>query len=124
MKKPIFKQLSCPMYGRRIYFGVGSQAELINKFKRVSGVPDCSLEDVPGRYGMVYTANSGPIFIWIHGYSGSPDDVDTLSHEAFHLTFSVMEQVGVTLSEESEEAFAYALGYYTNQMVRIIKEHK
>lgn len=43
-------------------------------------------------------------------------DISCIAHEAFHLTYSILTQVGVKLTKESEEAFAYLISYLTNEI--------
>ena len=47
-----------------------------------------------------------------------PDDATSfgfLSHEIFHASIAIMDAVGVELSESSEEAYAYLVGYLTRK---------
>ena len=41
----------------------------------------------------------------------------TIAHESFHATARVMHDIGSKLDGESEEPYAYLLGYITNQVV-------
>jgi hypothetical protein len=42
-------------------------------------------------------------------------DINMIAHESFHVTCSIMNHVDVTLSDDSEEAFAYLLGFIVEQ---------
>lgn len=46
-------------------------------------------------------------FVWTQGSASNWLEVGVLAHETLHLTFSVLEHVGMQKSEESEEAFTY-----------------
>jgi hypothetical protein len=48
-------------------------------------------------------------------------DINSIAHEAFHVVCNITRYVGITLSEDSEEAFAYLLGYITEQYEDILK---
>ena len=42
--------------------------------------------------------------------------VETLSHEAFHATHMIMDNIGLKLSFESDEAFCYLNGYINQKI--------
>lgn len=42
-------------------------------------------------------------------------DINIIAHESFHVTCSIMNHVDITLSDDSEEAFAYLIGFITEQ---------
>jgi len=44
----------------------------------------------------------------------------TIAHEAFHATYKVMSDIGSGLDGESEEPFAYLLGYITDMVVQTL----
>lgn len=46
----------------------------------------------------------------------------TLSHEIFHAVDYIFRRIGISLSEQSEEAYAYAIGYVTEQFWNNIKK--
>ena len=39
------------------------------------------------------------------------DFIGTFSHEIFHLTATILQDAGVKMSDDSEEAWAYLYGY-------------
>lgn len=47
--------------------------------------------------------------------------IATLSHEVFHTVYSIMSTVGIPLTEESEEAYAYLITYVTNEIMESVK---
>ena len=50
------------------------------------------------------------------------DDIDSpgiVAHEAFHAIVYLFEKIGIEFAYESEEAYAYALEYLTNQILKI-----
>ncbi len=75
-------------------------------------------------YGAVVTFTQGKYIVWLRDFKFDATSIDTLVHEMTHLTFSVMQYVGVTLADESEEAFAYYSGYITYQIIKLIQKHK
>ena len=53
--------------------------------------------------------------IWIPSIPKTPDEQGVLAHEMTHIVQMLMSYVGVTLTEASEEAYAYMVGYLTRQ---------
>lgn len=48
----------------------------------------------------------------------------TIAHECFHMTRLMMNHAGVVLSDDSEEAYAYALDYMVTQVTEAMVEIK
>lgn len=48
----------------------------------------------------------------------SPATKGCLAHEIFHIVVFVMNEVGMTLSTESDEAYAYLTGYLTTEIYK------
>ena len=47
-----------------------------------------------------------------------------ISHEVFHAVTYLMDRIGVTLSPSSDEAYAYAVQYLTNEIYSFITPKK
>lgn len=47
------------------------------------------------------------------------DNPGIVAHEAFHAIVYLFEKIGIEYAYESEEAYAYALEYLTNQILKI-----
>lgn len=45
----------------------------------------------------------------------TPTEIGTLSHEIFHAVSFIFRRIGMKASSNSEEAYAYAIGYVTEQ---------
>lgn len=50
--------------------------------------------------------------------------IGTISHEALHVTVSVLDYAGVKLSSKSEEAYAYLIGWVAERIEKAIKSYK
>lgn len=50
-------------------------------------------------------------------FYGLPDD-GTMAHEAFHVVRHIMATIGMPLSDESDEAYAYLLGWLVREISR------
>lgn len=49
-------------------------------------------------------------------------DINTLTHEVFHAAYAMFTTIGMKLSRDSEEAFAYFIGYLSEQIFNGIKK--
>lgn len=66
-----------------------------------------------------------PIAIWIQKIPSTPEEYGTLNHEMLHATIGVMRATSIPLTDESEEAYTYEMGYISEQILarfRKIKE--
>jgi hypothetical protein len=70
--------------------------------------------DVSGRATQLPTGN---ILVQLSEMPDTSNGLALLVHELFHATVMLMDQVGVKLSDDSDEAFAYALQDMTQQAV-------
>lgn len=76
------------------------------------------------------TDNLGGLFLshesrpW-EGWIIVPPDASTstVAHESFHATAKVMYDIGSNLSDESEEPYAYLVGYITNLVVMTLQAY-
>lgn len=64
--------------------------------------------------GGCYVDEGKPWVIWVE----DPKDLETLAHEALHVTFRVLSSRGLTHSEDSEEAYTYTLDAITRRVKR------
>lgn len=124
MKKPLIKKLEDPVYNRCIYLAVGPQKETFEKCEKILNYTEGFLEVIPRRLGCMMLMQDGAMILWMPKFKWTISDIDTLTHEIFHLTYAVMSEVGVRLCDNSEEAFAYYQGYITRQILTIMKKHK
>jgi hypothetical protein len=62
--------------------------------------------------GVTFPTQDGkPIIIWLPNL----EDKGVISHELFHATISKMQWAGISLTDDTEEIYAYELQYLTNQ---------
>jgi hypothetical protein len=55
--------------------------------------------------------------IWFKRDAITAQNLATVSHEVFHLVFGALNHCGMKLTDESEEAYAYAIGNLTTLIV-------
>lgn len=74
--------------------------------------------DFDGAAGLTFDFQDGkPGIIWLE----SAQDPGIVNHELLHATINTMRHSGVSLSDSSEEAYAYQLQYLTTQFYNKIK---
>ena len=52
--------------------------------------------------------------LWLKYEPREPELLGTLNHEIFHCACFILERAGIKYSEDSDEAFAYLIGYLTH----------
>lgn len=57
--------------------------------------------------GITFLSDKQPACMWLPRIPNNPEELAVANHEIFHLTRSIMIGVGIPLSDESEEAWAY-----------------
>jgi hypothetical protein len=48
-------------------------------------------------------------------------DLNTLTHEVFHAVYGLFDRLGINLTKDSEEAFAYFTGYLNQEIYNRLK---
>ena len=71
-----------------------------------------------GSIGRSALLSSGQVVLW----GSDANDKGTLAHEIFHCVCFIMEKVGICLCHESDEAYAYLIGFITNKVNDALKE--
>lgn len=51
--------------------------------------------------------------IVINKLKNTSDDINTFAHESFHAAVDILEACHIKLSEDTNEVFAYLVGYFT-----------
>jgi len=64
------------------------------------------------------TSSEGNVTIWVSSYK---DNEAIINHELFHATYAIMQWINIPLSNSSEEAYAYFLGYITEEFYKQAK---
>lgn len=65
-------------------------------------------------------AANGGVVIWMPLLPDNTKDYATLAHETLHATAFIMRKAGVPFSTDTEEAYAYLIGYITLQIEEFI----
>ena len=65
--------------------------------------------------------DSGPFLLWMPRIPETAVEFGTLSHEIFHTVCFVMKGIGAEFSDDSEEPYAYLVGYLTEKILKAFK---
>lgn len=117
----IFKIIPLDVYGHDIVVSIGqSDEDLYEEIQENTSKKDFDK----------YMANQKSIATTHKLRTGSilirfKDDINNpgiVAHEAFHAIVFLFKKIGIEYCYESEEAYAYALEYLTNQILKIKTE--
>jgi hypothetical protein len=91
------------------------------KFVKKNNDTSAKLEDFEAR-GLTFPINYGkPPVIWIPHMDGSPEDISILNHELIHANFSILSWAGLSLSDSTEEVYAYNYQFLIKKFYEHIK---
>lgn len=101
-------------------FDVGAIAEHISTEKEKDSFrQEMQQNDISSYDGLVFNLGTGNEVLWLQYPPKSETDISTLAHEAFHAAYDILKRVGIPLSSSSEEAYAYLIGYITEQVLKL-----
>jgi len=107
-----------PIYKAAIYIIPSYETDEIVKYFKKSYNIDYKVDNhCDAMHYSVEYKEAGTIdhFLIFKDFKNSVEWLAILSHEIYHLTHAVMREVGMILSEDSEEAFAYYGQYLMEQ---------
>lgn len=124
MSKPHLK-LNLEIYYRDIIFFFGHNVKEMNKVLKKYGttVPDDLLDHEGNLMGRFYLNSKNQAHIWVPKFPKSPREYGFLQHEINHAVTIILDKLGMTLSGDSEEAYAYLTGYITEKVYEFIAQH-
>lgn len=105
------------VYPFDVMVSVGETDEQLFKKLKSKGIDknleDCSLE---GKRGRCVMFEGGQTLIRLKGLPKNCEDYGTIAHEIFHAVAFLFNRIGIKLSMESDEAFAYAIEFLTKKI--------
>lgn len=129
-KKSIVVDKYNTVYSYDVYVVINpNKVELDKRFKWA--VDDSSIYDEDNAklsayscIGVVDKSNNRQCFVVIvNGLTGDEYfDINTFSHEAFHVTMDILDSCRLSYSEDSCEAYAYLQGYITECIYKTAKK--
>jgi len=112
------------IYGTDIILCIGEDKEFISFVKKnftdLVDVVEQSLESEC--LGLTcLNPNTKTIVIYFWNNQDKNRLLNTVTHELFHATHAIMTRVGIKLSDDSEEAYAYLIGYLTQKTLNFLQ---
>lgn len=105
-----YKAIEIPIYNGVCWFYSGDPKKCARHFKKKhQGSSELFKADKTG--ACFVQDNDCIVAIYVKKHT----NYGTLAHEAFHAVKHIMDQVGVTLSDNSEEAFAYLISFFVDE---------
>lgn len=127
MKKSQNFIVSLHIYPFDIMFSIGQTDKQLKKRLKTfdETLPDCDgiIKDLnmEGSNGLCLMLKRGSHIVRLKNNDGSTKWKSTLVHEIFHVVYNTLTKVGVNLSDDSEEAFAYLIWYITGEFFYQLK---
>lgn len=118
------KIIPIDIYDRDLMVHFGGKEELPEELERY-GLEKEELDDILDGIseltkGQTVLLSNNTLLIWMP-HIPTIEDYGTLSHEIFHCVDFLMNDIGVSLTRESGEAYAYLIGYITKKVHELIK---
>lgn len=129
MAAPTPKIISCEVYpfDIMVYFGASTKPIFKELKKYMDEAQLAEAQDTFSFNDSMTSARTamhtnGTLILWMNGRPTTPHQYGVLAHEIFHAVCFIMDRVGVKYTiMESDEAFAYLIGFITK---RIYEEYK
>ena len=110
-------ELKVPLYERP--FRIMVTNKFVEAFDWLEEEIDCE-EDLDSVEATVIESISGQITLLIRPKA----NINTICHESFHVTCTVLEDAGLKLCGKSEEAYAYLIGWVAAEIKKALKTWK
>lgn len=114
-KKKLGKEIEIPIYGR--LFNIIVTDDIQNALRSIDFHDFDENETLEGS---VLTDDDGLMNLIIKPNA----DMNTICHEAFHITCNVLHDAGMKLCNKSEEGFAYLIGWISGEIDKELKRKK
>ena len=73
------------------------------------------------KVGHVTRFDNNAMLLRLREYPTTPEDYGIIAHEVFHVVELLFERVGMPLADSSSEAYAYLIGYVTQEIFKQLK---
>ena len=115
-KKKHIKKFNIPIYDRDLHVFVCEDIK--------AGLDAMDVKEFEGEEDWVEATvvehDNGYILVIIQPNAS----IGTICHESLHVTASVLDYAGVKLSNKSEEAYAYLIGWVAERIEKAVKSYK
>ena len=132
----LVKEIELKPYHHQLIVCINAKEKDIEKFVKKNIKPDFVNEvmeeikkyPLEGDFaGVVYTEiKSLPqtMILSIPVFNETTDSISFLVHECLHVVAHMFRKIGISLSEESEEAYTYLLGHIVYQIIELYNDEK
>lgn len=121
MRKQINFVIDCQIYPYDIMVSIGEDDKTLHrKMKRVNVEGDYSEVSLEGCQGRCVMFKRGEIILRLKTYPKTPTEYGNLAHEVFHAAEFLLRRINMPLTYESDEAYAYLIGYITEEIYKKI----
>lgn len=131
-KRSTLKKFNIDVYGVQLHVGINYSAKTFDKTyftdrectKKVTDYDD-HFDSKAFTWGILSTKKEPRVVfvnVNLQHAEGKTDLVDTIGHEAFHVASEILRWAGLHLSDGSEEAYAYLIGYVTACIYKAVFE--
>lgn len=120
-----FKKIADEVWRKYIHVAYQESAESVYKYAKRQGLTNYAFKDFEE-----HCKHSGGFVLWCDESNilltfPKEDEIkyaaaSTVSHECFHVVSHVLRKAGVILTEESEEVYAYYLGWLMDKVCRFL----
>lgn len=127
MIKGFNKVVIIDIYNTGILFSVNQSDKKLTKIIKDYEFPDEQkvIDDIFDEKGNhTYTHKDGSIIIRLIDFDFDSLSYGVLAHEIFHAADILLEHKGLILTEGSEEAYAYLIGYITKEFYDFIETNR
>ena len=114
IKSDFFYSFKVPIYGSVVILSSGSKRKRTNAFLEARGK-----DPIEGEQYHAFV-NSQPPYFTLCINDTFKEEVDTLGHEVFHLTYRILEWHSVNWTSENHEPFAYLQGWLLDEIYKRI----
>lgn len=121
MKRPTFKLFQAGHYPFDVLFVAGASDEQVQRHIEKSGyeLSDEEREQLAMQgIGRTVMLEGGATVMWLRDAEIHPP---VLAHEAFHTAVFILSRVGVTLTDDSDEDFAYLIQYLMEEAMAAVR---
>lgn len=113
--------LSYELYPFDVMVSVGETTERIikriNKTEYKLNEKEIAALEMNGR-GRTVLLEGGGTVLRLKSFNGDPASMGTLAHEVFHAVTCLFDKIGICISQDSDEAAAYAIEYLTREILQ------
>jgi hypothetical protein len=125
--KPKTFVISYILYPFDVLVSTDTQENIVRRLRRICDLDDeeiAALEMAPTCQGRCVMLKSGGVVIRLRYEPNTPVRTSNLVHEVFHAVHMLFDRIGIRLSDDSDEAFAYAIQYLTREILERFKQKK